>query len=272
MEQRTCEECGAAFNVSPHGQHAKYCKAACRRTAQNRKPKRLRRSEERICPVDGAVFATANGAKYCSRRCKKRAANHAQRTREGRDTVPLDAPVVRQFDCAQCGKACIKGENVAHHASRFCGYDCKSAWHYGHVEAPRLRRECAARRLERAARGAHSSDVIYGCQCAECGQPFLARKARATAYCSRACARKAHARRRRAAGRQRIGLHEIAARDGWRCGICRKAVKQGRVVPHPQAPTLDHIVPIALGGQHERENLQLAHFICNSRKSHVGVG
>lgn len=40
-----------------------------------------------------------------------------------------------------------------------------------------------------------------------------------------------------------------------------------RVVPHPKAPTIDHVVPLDLGGDDKRANVQLAHFICNSRKS-----
>jgi 5-methylcytosine-specific restriction endonuclease McrA len=35
----------------------------------------------------------------------------------------------------------------------------------------------------------------------------------------------------------------------------------------PKNPwTIDHIVPIAKGGKHVRENLQLAHKLCNQRK------
>ncbi len=61
-------------------------------------------------------------------------------------------------------------------------------------------------------------------------------------------------------------LAEIAQRDGYRCGICRKSVRMGRQVPDPHAPTIDHVVPLDLGGDDIRVNVQLAHFICNSRK------
>jgi 5-methylcytosine-specific restriction endonuclease McrA len=37
-------------------------------------------------------------------------------------------------------------------------------------------------------------------------------------------------------------------------------------VPHPKAASLDHIVPVSLGGDHSEANLQLAHFSCNSKK------
>jgi 5-methylcytosine-specific restriction endonuclease McrA len=62
-------------------------------------------------------------------------------------------------------------------------------------------------------------------------------------------------------------LHEVAARDGYRCGICRRTVPMARAVPHSLAPTIDHILPLAAGGDDTRGNVQLAHFECNWRKS-----
>jgi 5-methylcytosine-specific restriction endonuclease McrA len=68
-------------------------------------------------------------------------------------------------------------------------------------------------------------------------------------------------------------LAEIAARDRYRCGICiaEGRSRQARVVmtqavPHPKAPTIDHIVPWSISKDDTRANVQLAHFICNSRK------
>ena len=43
-----------------------------------------------------------------------------------------------------------------------------------------------------------------------------------------------------------------------------------KAVPHPRAPTVDHVVPIAEGGDDTRANVQLAHFLCNSTKSNGG--
>lgn len=44
-----------------------------------------------------------------------------------------------------------------------------------------------------------------------------------------------------------------------------------KAVPHPKAPTIDHIVPLADGGDDVRSNVQLAHFICNSMKGTGGT-
>lgn len=56
-----------------------------------------------------------------------------------------------------------------------------------------------------------------------------------------------------------VNVAEIRTRDEGLCGIC------GLAVPVEQQ-SLDHIMPLALGGTHEPANVQLAHRVCNSRK------
>lgn len=60
---------------------------------------------------------------------------------------------------------------------------------------------------------------------------------------------------------------EICQRDGWVCQICATPVDpvlQG--TSDPSAPSIDHIVPLSLGGDDTPANVQLAHFGCNSGK------
>jgi 5-methylcytosine-specific restriction endonuclease McrA len=40
----------------------------------------------------------------------------------------------------------------------------------------------------------------------------------------------------------------------------------------PMSATIDHIIPISLGGRHCAENVQLAHRICNNKKGYTGKG
>lgn len=52
------------------------------------------------------------------------------------------------------------------------------------------------------------------------------------------------------------------------CGICGLPVDKSLKFPDPMSPTIDHIIPIKLGGHpSDISNLQLAHFICNRLKS-----
>lgn len=75
---------------------------------------------------------------------------------------------------------------------------------------------------------------------------------------------------KRDAYRADVSPAKIYARDGYRCKLCGKKLNMKVVVPHPKAPTIDHIVPLAQGGLHEPRNAQAAHFICNSIKSDRG--
>lgn len=52
---------------------------------------------------------------------------------------------------------------------------------------------------------------------------------------------------------------DIRERDGGLCGICGQPVMESE-------QSLDHIIPISLGGTHEPANVQLAHRVCNSQK------
>jgi 5-methylcytosine-specific restriction endonuclease McrA len=57
----------------------------------------------------------------------------------------------------------------------------------------------------------------------------------------------------------------LRERDGDVCQLCGLPVVD-EPFPHPLSPTFDHIMPLSQGGLHERSNLQLAHFSCNSSK------
>jgi 5-methylcytosine-specific restriction endonuclease McrA len=59
----------------------------------------------------------------------------------------------------------------------------------------------------------------------------------------------------------------VFERDGWLCRLCLLPVDREATVPADFAPTVDHILPLSLGGAHAYPNVQCAHFICNSRKS-----
>lgn len=76
------------------------------------------------------------------------------------------------------------------------------------------------------------------------------------------------AERMQKARREPVDREAIFERDNWVCGICGKPVDRADA-------SLDHIVPLSLGGTHEPGNLRLAHLLCNSRRGdgirHPGV-
>lgn len=66
-----------------------------------------------------------------------------------------------------------------------------------------------------------------------------------------------------------VKLLEVAVRDRWACHLCGDPVLKGSHrsgAPHPLGPSIDHIVPMSLGGAHTWENVALAHHLCNALK------
>lgn len=68
---------------------------------------------------------------------------------------------------------------------------------------------------------------------------------------------------------EKFFVSEIYERDGWICGLCGKKVNNRLKYPNPMSASLDHIVPLSLGGAHSKTNVHLAHLHCNL-KAHTG--
>ena len=263
MEQRTCAACGETFTPT--------------------NPK------QRACPPTNEDRARAKGQPH--NKCARKLMNAAQR---GRPVVI--GKVGQPFNCEQCDKPCMPGSNVAPHASKFCGYDCKAAWHYEHKDGATrrhmdqqrraARRRAAERRLATAAAGRRGTVTYWTAgPCVECGTGFVSAHPSAVA-CSDPCQRKQKRRRSRQTRRRKYGHWRAKARaqhhgveyepispskvferDGYRCQLCRKPTKRAAKVPDPRAPTVDHIVPVSRGGPHVYSNVQCACFGCNWRKA-----
>lgn len=189
--------------------------------------------------------------------------------------------------CTQCGTPCVKDKGrEKRYGGLFCSSLCREAWkaingytpsaeHMAMMQDRRSTRYMQAKRkLRTAARGSYGTTWVAG-NCARCGKPFVsAVKNDLGRYCSDHCSSKARASRRRA--RTRGVEHEpyartaIFERDGWRCHLCKRRVVRAQVVPHPQSPVIDHLIPIADGGPDTPGNVATAHFMCNSVRRDVG--
>lgn len=189
--------------------------------------------------------------------------------------------------CDWCGKPCQKERGRARrYGALFCSLRCRDlnrhrgasclvpVTHRAHPDyVPPLpvlwRRQPPAQPKQRAARR-----FVAG-TCYRCGDPYLVEAYCAVVrYCSSRCCRAVSKHRYRARKREAyvedVSPVRIFERDRWRCRLCNKRVRRDRVPPHPLAPVLDHVLPLAAGGTHEAANTQCAHFICNSVKSDRG--
>lgn len=81
--------------------------------------------------------------------------------------------------------------------------------------------------------------------------------------------RHGHLRRARIQGTRAEPFSPLSVleRDGWVCQICGvETPKSLRGVRVRNAPTLDHIIPLARGGSHTSDNTQCACLRCNTSK------
>lgn len=58
----------------------------------------------------------------------------------------------------------------------------------------------------------------------------------------------------------------VMERDNWECQLCGEKIDKNAKAPSPESASWDHIIPLSHGGRHTWDNLQAAHYGCNSRK------
>lgn len=108
--------------------------------------------------------------------------------------------------------------------------------------------------------------------CSICGIDYMAGP-RQWKCCSAECATVATEQRRDRRLRQIAATSiepftrsEIFERDNWVCHICGDPIQRSAKWPSPGSASLDHVIPIARGGEHTRANTAASHLRCNVSK------
>lgn len=213
---------------------------------------------ERVCKQCGKLFVPkqADRIQYCSRDC------YFQIKKNMAALKKIERDKQKEINTKKC---LVCGKRLSNPKLSYCSDECR-------------KKKERVRQYEYEKK----NHPVKHFKCKICGKEFIPEYGnKKRSFCSMACKTKAKRsagrknhkeqnRRRRARKRgatiEYFKTNEIYERDGWICGICGKPVKRGTQCPHPLSPTLDHIIPLAAGGTHERKNVQCAHFICNSTK------
>lgn len=58
----------------------------------------------------------------------------------------------------------------------------------------------------------------------------------------------------------------LADRDGLLCSLCQESLSLDTKHPDPLYASVDHVIPLARGGNNDWNNLALAHLVCNCTK------
>lgn len=187
--------------------------------------------------------------------------------------------------CDGCGKV-IKKEaaRLNRYPTLYCTPKCKTATQHRDLWAirkavviydPAIAK--ANKRRPKLKVSAETHGLTFRCvHCAVCTTAFVTLRPDVT--CGGTCQQEWEARQRQESGQRRRALQrnayrapvrrrDIYSRDDYTCKLCNEPLNMDEKVPHPLAPTIDHVRPLARGGTHEPGNVQAAHFLCNSTKS-----
>lgn len=235
---KNCAQCNAPFVGKKS--HAIYCSRECGLRAFHERRKARgdydRRIHPKICAACDQPFNGRSNARYCTSRC---AYLHSQ---------------------TQMLAAAIKANTKPRELVRYDG--------------PPMIRQPEATWMK-------TKNRLTSGQCKVCSSWFVSPHTDVT--CSAECwtihnrlARQRWVDNRRARKRNAfvevVYRKKVFERDGYRCHLCNRKTNPDRLVPHPRAPTIDHVIPLARGGTHEPSNCRTACFLCNSKKGDRGGG
>lgn len=266
---KTCsKECHAAIVSQKFGKPRVWICSICRRVVKDRRTGQSRTTCSEQCLAEFRKHQTIETARrkqkwftcercyelfknqrnpkcsnrYCSRACAYAVKAEQKRKRlefkERWGCWPGEFSRIGTGICGSCGK-----QFVSRRARNYCSDECRAS----------------SRRRPRTQKA-----------CLECGITFAGSPG--IKFCSARCCRRSgnrnasHRRRKRekaSTNREVIRLYVLANRDGWTCQICGQRVNR-LSVGWPDGPSVDHIVPLSKGGEHNYVNVRLAHVRCNT--------
>ncbi len=255
----SCQHCKKEFWKSLYAlpADAKFCSNACKWKSQiNRISCVCRFCENEFV---GGPSRSKREYIYCSRKCYG-ADRHAicqENNRTKKPRIRVKKPLKPKF----CRVSFIKCESCEKVFSR-------KGWKHNQSFCDR---KCSRKSWVSNLRPSDSKSVCKGC-----GSDFFALTS-LQKFCTKQCAKRVgkrnekFLRRTRSASKVPVYRYEIWKRDNFICQLCFHLVDVLLKVPHPLAPTLDHVIPISKGGKHEPENVQLAHFECNWKRGNKDI-
>lgn len=239
---------------------------------------------------------------YCSRSCAARSESRCSRPKVACPCcgVTFRSGMTGGQRQIHCSAACEGAERRRKNAERKLA-DASDPW----LPIKKIAAICAASRVApinlgrviKAAAVANNKALIVArkarrlsaCKCSLCGAGITPGVCRPKKHCAKCAAKKARntesakRRKRKAKSSRRArvrGLKHQAIdpllvfqRDRWRCKLCGiKTPKAKRGSIDPDAPELDHIIPLAIGGGHTWGNVQCACRKCNAAKGATALG
>lgn len=258
----TCKQCNKQFEGRLE---AKFCSADCRDSARRMKI-------ECKCKRCSKVFMPKkrDRTEFCTRACFYRLTRMRKLSKARIERPEPPAPTVYIKNCCKCGELfettysatinCKRSECITkrHALSTFL----KSR--YTDSDGNRTCRFCCNKF------GYERFYSVEVCNSELCIQKRQKEKDEIRRQYKREQTSKAwHIRRAIKNNRKHFNVvrKEVFIRDGYRCQLCKRKTRPDYHFNHPLYPNLDHIIPLARGGEHAMTNLQCLCRECNCFKS-----
>ncbi len=176
----------------------------------------------------------SNSVTYCSSACL------LLYNAAWRENLKLSKPKPALPHCEDCGKE-LKSRNSKHRFCTPCGRVQKTKETAERQATPRI--------------------------CVLCGLPWKQKKTSQGKYC-KDCRQISDRILKFGVEWEPVNPLTVFEHDSWRCGSCGIATPKELVgsIAEPNAPTLEHIYPVSLGGAHSYKNCGLSCRACNSKK------
>jgi len=249
---KICKSCGKEFEGKARQTYCSHeCEYESMRTAER----------NHVCVNCGKEFIrpkrNRDSCQFCSRDCAF----------EYRDKIARHKRHIKRIKrCEECGKIFF----IRGYATKYCSDDCRRVG---------SKRRIQAYMHDRYVNNFTSERKV----CRNCGKEFWTEYKKSKVFCSGHC-QDAYAREVKRLRKHRldgkiidsdITLMKLSVRDDGICRLCGLPVdwsdyivdENGTFIAGKNYPSVDHIYPISRGGLHAWDNVQLAHFSCNSFKS-----
>lgn len=277
-----------------HGTISRYTNKGCRcdlcraaKSAYRESRRLLKRRLSVVCDTCGCTFEASNPKQ---KRCQ---APNCQRKYWRDKTRRRSSAAWGLVNCATCGDVFDTGPIKSGPPPKHCA-PCKK---HGKRWLDRQRYQPATPKQKQcnlcgAKFVAQGTRVYCSDQCSALGKSIAWRKLRRQRLLAGLCARhgtpgqceichsrnfnKANKRRgpegARGPTQSKVDRNKLCEQQKWKCSLCGKKLNPELRGTHDMAISIDHVIPVSMGGTHDLPNLAVAHRICNSRKGNRSLG
>lgn len=246
----SCKICNADTTSTKRGRPKLYCSSNCQYIFYHGRPRSSTVKTCQVCFKQFQQLGAGAPRKVCSQKCRKT-----------RDAQLSKARYLKK----SYSKTCVM---------------CSSGFQAKAINQNICSEKCRVQRDTRRSRENYYRQHPKGLKqiiCSWCNKPVIVpssftQKIVSHPQCKEERLRKRQ--RRKAVGRRgyraalrSLSIEQLGDRDNWTCHICEQSVNPLLPCNDKQGATVDHVMPLSRGGSDELDNLKLAHWICNVRKS-----